>query len=209
MHQLPDRFINWAFRERGKLVVRQANGEDVAAHEVFLGFTRHTPAVITSGPAGLNGSIKGVGFIPKEEFIREILDIYMQQIDSKKDDTYPKRGLEILKQHIWAPGKEDAIDFTKLGTLELAKAHTWENLRENPIATLLFYQPPMISFELRCEAEIFEDRIYHRFLNAQHDIYHGAHIELWQNRPAYIFTIKEIFDNSVGKSAFGKKIYPF
>jgi hypothetical protein len=39
--------------------------EDVPSHEIFLGFTRHNPAVVSSGREGLNASIKGVGYIPK------------------------------------------------------------------------------------------------------------------------------------------------
>lgn len=208
MSEIPKKFIDWAYHQRAKIVRRQASGEDVPHHEIFLGFTRHTPTVISDGPAGLNGSVKGVGFIPKREYIDEILQKYILHINSPLDESYSQRGLTLLAELVWGEGKEEIIDFDFVGTLELAKAHTWANLCENPQATLLFYEPPMISFEVRCEVEIHENGIIHDFLNAQHDVYHHPNPPSWKNKPAYLFRIKEIFDNSVGKNAFGKKIYP-
>ena len=205
---MPKRFIEWAYRQRGELVRRQAFGEEVSHREVFLGFTRHTPTVISNGPAGLNGSVKGVGFLPKSEFLDEYIERYMAHIKSEYDDSYPRRGLDILSELLWSEEGAERIDFNLLGTLELAKKHTWANLRTNPAATLLFYEPPMVSFELRCDVEIHEKGPIHTFLNAQHDVYHGPNPKIWADRPAYLFRIREIFDNSVGKNAFGKRIYP-
>jgi len=208
MNDIPRKFIDWAFHQRAELVRRQARGEDVPESEIFLGFTRHTPAIITYGPAGLNGSIKGIGFIPKKEFLEDNLEKYLGHIHSPVDDNYSHRGLGLLSKLVWAEGRESIIDFEKLGTLELAKAHTWENLLQNPHATLLFYEPPMISFEVRCDVEIHEEGVIHEFLNAQHDVYHHPNPSSWSKKPAYLFMIREIFDNSVGRNAFGKKIYP-
>ena len=146
---LPKRFMDWGYRQRGELVSRQLAGEDMDRRDVFLGFTRHTPAVITDGPAGLNGSIKGVGFVPKKEHLQPILKRYLEHIESPADEGYSRRGLELLKEIIWGPESEEMLDFGILGTLELAKSHSWDNLRNNGEATLLFYQPPVISFELR------------------------------------------------------------
>jgi hypothetical protein len=205
---LPERFLNWAYRQRAKLVLRQAMGEDVSNEEIFLGFLRHTPAIITDGPAGLNGSVKGVGFIPKEEFIADILSDYIKHIEGPVNDGYSQRGLELLAKHIWGEDCEKKIDFRYFGTLELAMNHTWKNLQNSDSATLLFYEPPMISFEVRCKARIIKNGPVQKFLNAQHDVYHHPNPSLWEKRPAYLFEIMEIFDNSVGKNAFGKKIFP-
>jgi hypothetical protein len=46
-------------------------------------------------------------------------------------------------------------------------------------------------------------------LNAQHDLYHRPNPDGWKDRPAYIFVIDEIFDNSVTPKGFGKKIFGY
>ena len=205
---IPGQFIKWAYHGRAELVRQLHAGEEISRDSFFMGFTRHTPAIITNGPAGLNGSIKGVGFLPRKEHIGSILDKYKCHIQSPSDENYSDRGLKLLHDLFWAEGKDEIIDFSVMGTLELALDHTWHNLQDNDRATLLFYQPPMISFELRCRAEIHTDGEVHQFMNAQHDVYHGSNIEKWGERPAYLFIIEEIFDNSVGKNAFGKRVFP-
>jgi hypothetical protein len=92
----------------------------------------------------------------------------------------------------------------------MAKKHSWENYKVNPEATLIYYQPPVVSYELRGKIEIQEEGIYHQFVNAQHDVYHSPNVERWVTRPAYVFHIEEVFDNCVTKDGFGTKLqYPF
>jgi hypothetical protein len=205
---IPESFIHWAYYDRGDLIRRQAMGEDIPSHEIFLGFTRHNPAVVSYGPEGLNASIKGVGYIPKPEYLQETLDAYMEHIRRGWRDDYFKEGLKLLMRLIYGKDCKERIDFTRFGSLELALGHTWGNLQTNPVVTLLFYQPPEISYEIRGKAEIHEEgSVYHRLINAQHDVYHQPHVESWNNRPAYIFIIEEIYDNSATEEGFGSPIY--
>jgi hypothetical protein len=204
---IPEAFLNWAYGGRAALIRRQAEGERVAPHEIFLGFTRHNPAVVSYGPAGLNASIKGVGYVPKAEYVQETLDAYLEHIERGWRDGYSEEGLRLLMRLLYGDGCQERIDFTRLGSLELARHHTWDNLRANPSVTLLFYQPPSVSFEVRGRAEIHEaGSIYHRLINAQHDIYHQPHPEGWPKRAAYLFAIEEIYDNSATREGFGKRI---
>jgi hypothetical protein len=204
---IPEAFLNWAYHGRAALIRRQAEGERVAPHEIFLGFTRHNPAVVSFGPAGLNASIKAVGYVPKREFVQETLDAYLEHIGRGWREGYSEAGLQLLMRLLYGPGCLDRLDLACLGSLELAKDHTWANLRSNPAVTLLFYQPPAVSFEVRGRAEIHEEgSAYHRLVNAQHDIYHQPHPEGWAKRPAYLFTIEEIYDNSASPDGFGRRI---
>lgn len=205
--EIPESFIKWAYEQRAELIRRQAGGEQIPADRIFLGFTRHNPAVVSVGSAGLNGSIKGVGLVPKEPYVQETLDAYLAHIDTGWREGYSATGLQLLVRWLYGEGCRERLDFTRLGSLELAKDHSWINLRENPKATLVFYQPPAISFEVRCRVEIHEAGLYHTLVNAQHDVYHQPHPERWPNRPAYIFHIEEIYDNSATKEGFGKRIY--
>ena len=205
---IPESFIDWAYHGRGELIRRQAMGEDVPSHEIFLGFTRHNPAIVSIGPEGLNASIKGVGYIPKPEYLHETLDAYMEHIERGLTHDYFREGLKLLMRLIYGRGCKGRIDFTRFGCLELALGHTWGNLQTDPAVTLLFYQPPQISYEIRGRAEIHQEgSVYHRLINAQHDVYHQPRVENWVNRPAYIFVIEEIYDNSATEEGFGNRVY--
>ena len=205
---IPESFIHWAYQGRADLIKRQAMEEEVPSHEIFLGFTRHNPAIVSHGPEGLNASIKGVGYIPKPEYLQETLDAYMEHIQRGRRDGYFREGLKLLMRLIYEKDCKERIDLTRFGSLELALGHTWANLQNNPAVTLLFFQPPKISYEIRGRAEIHEEgSVYHHLINAQHDVYHQPHVESWVNRPAYIFIIEEIYDNSSTEEGFGNRVY--
>jgi hypothetical protein len=203
---LPERFHKWAYEGRAEMIRLMAGGAEVPPERVFLGFTRHFPTLVSNGPAGLNGAIKGCGFVPKPERIQETLDAYLAHINAGYRDGYSRAGLELLVKHIWGEGCADRIDFSVLGSLELAGKHSWTNLRADPRVALCYFQPPEVSFEVRGTVEIHESGIYHTFLNAQHDTYHRPAPERWPSRPAYIIRIAEIYDNSASKDGFGVRI---
>ena len=215
-----NRFFNWAYRTRGNTVKALAEGEKMAPEKIFLSFTSHDPVFISNGPAGLNGSVKGIGFIPKEEYLEEALAAYIEHIKTydPADKTYSDRGLKLLMKWLYSEEAEKNVDFSHIYSVEMAFKHSWANYQVNPEATLLFYQPPMLSFEVRGKMEIigehnelgsispFELPLIQQFINAQHDVYHAPNIERWVTRPAYKFKVEEIFDNSANKNGFGTKI---
>jgi hypothetical protein len=205
---VPEAFNKWSYTQRAALIRRQAEGEEIAPHEIFLGFCRHTPAVVSNGPAGLNASIKGVGFLPKAEFVQETLDAYLAHIATGwNEDDYSQNGLKLLMKYLYGDGCADRIDFMRFGTLELARDHTWKNFKADPTVTLLFYQPPVVSYEVRGRVEIHEEgSVYHKLINAQHDVYHQPSPDRWAKRPVYVFLIDEIYDNSARETGFGKRI---
>ena len=75
-------FFDWAFDTRANTVMKIYNGEQMPMEKMFLAFCSHEPAFVSYGPAGLNASVKGVGFIPKEEYLEETLEIYLEHIKS-------------------------------------------------------------------------------------------------------------------------------
>ncbi len=205
-------FFKWSFETRAKNVMAIYNKEDISRDRLFLNFTSHNPALITNGPGGLNGSIKGIGYVPKPEYLEEIFEKYMEHINSYDgdDEAYSQRGLALLVKELYNDDVRHRIDFSLLTTLEMAKNHTWENVQANNEATYIFYQPPVISYELRGKVEIDDDGIYKKFVNAQHDVYHAPNIERWVTRPALVFHIEEVYNNSVSKQGFGKQMkYPY
>lgn len=209
-----DRFFYWAYKTRADIVNQLLKGEDISKEKVFLSFCSHTPAFVSHGPDGLNAAIKGVGFVPKPQYLEETLEVYLKHINSYNadDNDYSQRGLAVLAKHLYAPEMLHRIDFNKLGSLELAKKHSWNNYRSNPEATLIFYQPPSISYEVRGRIEIADEKIsgkrevYQQLINAQHDVYHGPDKTKNDLNPAYIFNIEEVWDNSASKDGFGNKL---
>lgn len=215
-----NRFFNWAYRTRGNTVKALAEGQHMTPEKVFLSFTSHDPVFISHGPAGLNGSVKGIGFIPREEYLEEALAAYIEHIKTydPADKTYQSRGLQLLMKWLYSEEAEKTVDFSHIYSVEMAFNHSWANYQVNPEATLLFYQPPMISYEVRGTMEIigkrnelgtvspFELPLLQQFINAQHDVYHAPNINRWVTRPAYRFTVEEIFDNSATKTGFGTPI---
>jgi hypothetical protein len=187
-------------------VVRDlASGKEIGREELFLGFTRHTPALVTNGKSGLNASIKGVGFIPNDDVLPSLLERFMAHIKSEYDEEYGQRGLLILDKHLWS--NPENFSMLRLGTIELAKMGTWENIKENPSATLLFYQPPVVSFELRTNVIIHEDGLIHNFVNAMHDMYHKPDVSRWNERPVYELIVERITDKSATEKGFSRSVY--
>jgi len=199
MREIPQGFVDYVFKERRNLVMRMLEGK-ITKEEMLIGFTRHTPAVISYGPAGLNASIKGVGLVIKKEYLNEVTRILK---DKLKEEISMREALRILLDLVY---REDRIDFTKLSSIELAKKHTWTNIQQNPEVTLLFYTPPNVSYEVRCKASIHLNDSYWEFVNAVHDIFHGGKMTRdWSKYPVYIFKIVEVYDNS--PSSMGIRIY--
>ncbi len=169
--------------------------------DTLVGFMRHTPAVVSSGPGGLNASIKGVGVVHREEFLPDTL----QKIEAYLKEhprPAPRTSTGFLLDEIYVPEK---VDPTRISTIELARRHTYQNLKDGGAATLLFYEPPSVTYELRCTARCFHEGLLFRFVNGLHDVFHGRRDD-WSHTPVYIFTIAEIYDNHPKK--MGERIYP-
>lgn len=200
MKPVPEEFIDWIFVKRKELIEKMLSGK-VREHDIYLGFLRHTPAIATYGSAGLNASVKGVGFIHKEKYLGETIETLRESMKVRRSQM---EALKFLLEHIY---QREKIDFTRLTSIELARKHTWTNINKNPFATLIFYHPPTISYELRCKVKIHLNDVIHEFVNRIHDLYHGGkpQINKWNERPVYVFHIQEIYDNSPMK--MGQKIY--
>ncbi|WP_232460938.1 hypothetical protein [Thermococcus gorgonarius] len=169
---------------------------------MLIGFTRHNAAIITCGKAGVNGSIKGIGFVHREEFLSETIEKLREEL---RKPYNPRKALEFLLNEIYVREK---IDFTKFVSLELAKKHTWENvISGSREATILFFTPPSTSYEVRCEVEVHAGDEIWEYTNAVHDVFHRPKKPRdWSRTPAYLFRIREIYDNS--EDAMGVRIYP-
>ncbi|MGN1129583.1 MAG: hypothetical protein ACI4T6_11605, partial [Candidatus Flemingiibacterium sp.] len=149
-------FLEWAYRTRGNSVRDLAEGKEVSMDKMFLSFMSHNPIFVSDGPAGLNGAVKGIGFIPREEYLAEAMEEYKKHIQSyvKGDKSYSDRGLKILLKYIYSEDAEKTIDFEHVYGVEMAFTNSYKNYMVNPQASMVFYQPPMISYELKGKMEL-------------------------------------------------------
>lgn len=216
-----NKFFEWAFRTRGNAVKELAAGKMVSPEKMFLSFMSHNPIFVSDGPAGLNGAVKGIGFIPREEYLEEALEAYKKHIATyvKGDREYSQRGLKLLLDYLYGEKAEKTIDFKHVYGVEMAFTKSFENYKANPQGSMVFYQPPVTSFELKGKMEIIGEHheeneavdintlpVLQQFVNAQHDVYHLPNVERWKTRPVYKFTIEEIYDKSSTKDGFGTRI---
>ena len=205
-HGLPKIFLEEIFYARINLLKRFMKGEQFSFEKLVLEFTRTTPAVITYGPAGLSGSIKMVGFVPRKELIEEQA---RKAVHYAYDIDRPLGLGEVSRILLEEFYREDLLDLKLIGGLEMGFRHSWTNIRATRRATLLYFIPPDTSFEVRCSVDIHDDSgdPYKIYLNALHDMFHKPRRGR-SNYPAYVFHIEEIYDNSNTREGFGRMIYP-
>jgi hypothetical protein len=184
------------------------------------------------GTIATNAKIIGAGFVPRRDYIDEVTKVFKEHIkkegmdaastfafgrheyatkeDREKIRGYQKKALGLLLKYLYFE-KEDAekkMDFTKLCTIELGNqyperpAHAWNYAQEDKKATLLYFTPPVISFEIRCSVEVHLEGPYFDFTHAVHDAYFGEDpSEI--NQPVYIFNAEEVYNNSATPKGYG------
>jgi hypothetical protein len=230
MVELPERFLRWNYAGRRSHIKETLENEKSFA-EAMLGFLSHTPILCTAFKRGdetvfVNGKVVGTGYVVKKEYIEEMIAVFKRYLKSpseigtrgsKEFKDYQRGALELLLKHLYLDTDEakGKLDFTKIQSLELVgynktdpnrPAHGWESIQKNKDVCLIYYSPPYLSFEVRCTVDIHYDGLYHEYANVTHDLYHGGNTEKWKNRPAYIFNITSVHDNSATPQGFGVKI---
>jgi hypothetical protein len=166
----------------------------------------HSGAVATYGLGRLdsrftlNNAIKGIGLAPKDERIDEVIGRLRDTYESSMSEK-----MEVLKSFYEDP---DNIDWRKQTSLELYatpdfETHTFLNVMDNPVATLVFLDIP--SLELRTIARIVHpddktaltsEKKLLEFVNLAHSYMHGEFPRMY---PLLVFYIVEEFDNTPGR----------
>ena len=174
----------------------------------------HSGAVATYGLGRLdskftvNNAIKGIGLAPKDEY----LDKAIRRLEETYKEPMPRK-MDVLKSFY---EDENFIDWRKQTSLELYstpdfETHTFLNVMENPVATIVFCDIPC--FELRTivhivhpedETALDSEKKLLKFVNLAHSYMHG---EFSKQFPLLLFYIIEEFDNTPG-SKRGIRVMP-
>jgi hypothetical protein len=175
----------------------------------------HSGAVATYGLGRLdskftlNNAIKGIGLAPKDDNIDKAIGRLKETYESSMSEK-----MDVLKSFYENP---DFIDWRKQTSLELYatpefETHTFLNVMDNPIATLVFLDIP--SLEVRTIARIVHpddktaltsEKKLLEFVNLAHSYMHGEFPRLY---PLLLFYIIEEFDNTPGRKRGIRTIPP-
>jgi hypothetical protein len=206
--EMDDAFMEWNLSSRLEYL------ESISQGQMPSLAGPHAGAVATYGGGRrdsrllLNNAIKGMGFAPRREKMRELLE----RLKNTMDGDMPAK-LEILKENYRHP---EWWDRSKQVSLELYsrpefETHTFLNLMSNPTATIVFTDMP--SYELRTIARMVHprdesalpwERDLLEYSNLAHDYFHGQAPEPFALLAFYII---EQFDNSPG-SGRGRRVMP-
>lgn len=235
MVKLPDEFLEWNYYARRKLLEKVARREPLSPETMYLVAARHNPVLCTAAPRDdgtveVNGKVVGVGYVVKRDRLSEVIKALKEHVKAmderyeelKRDEEelrkalqeYSVKGAKLLLEYVYLPPERATkeVDFEKLATVELAKRlphsskHTWGILQRSRKACLVFFQPPLISFEVRSTITIHEGDEYHEYVTLVHDAFHYTPLERRADRPVYIFHVEEVYDNSPTPRGFGRRI---
>ncbi len=192
-------FIKWNVEKRLEFLEKIKTGE-------FPGWGGpHSGAVATYGLGRLdsqftiNNAIKGIGLAPTDEN----LDKAIGRLKETYENPMPEK-MGVLKSLY---ENADFFDWRKQTSLELYatpefETHTFLNVMENPIATIVFLDIP--SYELRTIARIVHpedetalasEKKLVEFVNLAHEYMHG---KFPRQYPLLLFYVVEEFDNTPG-----------
>lgn len=195
---LPTKFVDWIEQGRrsmyGKLMGKASPGF----------FTSHLPVVTTQSPGPgfpFNCSNKGVGFLPKPEYLQEFVDLFRRTLENTRGRPWQ----ESMKERIAAVSSfyfdRDRIDYRALSTLEIFEKGTYRNLSKLPLAAVHYTgnAPDYISFQVNCAVEIIRpDDPRHAFVHLARIMfeYDSFHISQTNFPYAYVLWISEVLDKT-------------
>jgi hypothetical protein len=179
--ELPKEFLNWQSTARLNAFQMMAdfNSEKVRT------MPAHLPVLATFGTGDfpVNLTSRGIGLLPKEEFILPLCELIEKTISESKgqpwQDTLPKRLAAIQSFY------------------EKPEGQTVENLKNNPKATLLYSgeAPKFPSYQMNGIMRfIYPGDIYFRFLLAARELFANDAFHIHQVRYpfGYLFYPTEI-----------------
>ena len=196
---LPGHLIDWMEEGRRGMYNRLKGKEDSVEF-----FSQHLPVLVTQSLNSVfpfNCGNKGVGFLPKEEYLEEYIERYRETMERTRgiawEDSLEQR-LETVAEFNF---NREVIDYRCLTSLEIFEKRTFNNLIQLPLASLHYtgHCPSYTSFQLNCGVEIAgQDDPRHTFIMLSRTMfeYDSFHIAQPQFPYAYLFWISEVQDKT-------------
>lgn len=198
IRELSDEFLDWNFKRRIEDLEMWNRGEMPPLAGPHSGMVATYGFRRDDTEFKINNAVKGIGFLPKEDKIEEIIALFEENWEA----PFPEK-LNIL--HEIYSTRTDIFDRTKQISLELYtssdfRTQTFLNLIHNPTSSIVFLDIP--SYEIKTIAQLIhpdeEDLSDYEkniviYINKVHDFIHGE-----SPRPsiAIVFHVIEQFDQS-------------
>ncbi len=207
MHELPQEFIDW------QLELRKSMFQRIKAQDFIPNFHAHLPVMATMNPNGqfpIHMATKGTGFLPKDEFLSEYIELFQDCLEQSKLKTWkeslPDRVAVMQDFYNYV----EKIDFRKLGFLEIFRGRTYRNILANPTAAVQFngQGPQYSSYQINGIAQVVDSKnLCYRFIYLARQLfeYESFHIQQPQYPCGYIFWVCEVYNKSPRGKA-GKRV---
>lgn len=218
---LPQKFIDWNFSNRKEMlkvfkdmIKGEASGTNIKLSGPHNGIVATYGYKRDDASFSLNNAVKGMGFLPKENKIKEVIDRLEKTIDSPMIEK-----LNILEElydnslEIFCKDKQVSLE---LYSNQESMTQTFLNQMSNPISTIVFLD--MTSFKLKTIVRILDpndlelseyDKDTVRYVNLVHSYFHG---NFSQKFITVVYYVNQVYDNSPrGKNpetGMGKLIVP-
>jgi hypothetical protein len=208
--ELPDEFAEWNFKSRIELLEKIKKNK-------FPSFAGpHNAMIATQGirrfdsKFAINNAVKGMGFLPKKDKMKEIIELLRSTINKNKNEK-----IDILINLYSKPN--EVFDRTKQISLELYstpefETHSFLNQMVNPRTAIVFLDIPC--FELKVIAQLLHpedselteyEKAMVEYVNLIHSYFHGKFDKKFI---ATVYHIIEVYNNSPGKNGRGVRMVP-
>ncbi len=158
--ELPQDFLDWQCQSRIDSFKKMAS---ISADSVRA-MPAHLPVLASMGDEEfpINLASRGIGLLPKKEFLQYYCDLIENEITQIRDQLWQttlSRRVAVIQGFYQSP---EQIDPFLLGGLDIFEGQTSENLRVNPIAALLYSgeAPQFLSSRLIVLFNLFTPGIY-------------------------------------------------
>jgi hypothetical protein len=207
----PKKFMRWNISSRNKAIDDILNGERPHLNGPHNGVVATNGYKRDDSLFALNNSVKGMGFIPKREKIKELMEL----LRSTQNSGHLEK-LDMIKS-LYA-NVESWFDLRGQLSLELyAQAdfltQTFINQAFNPVSTIVYLDIP--SYKFKAITQLLDphdptlgdyEKDLADYTNLIHSYFHG---EFTKQFITVVYWAIEIYDNSPGRSdARGLRIVP-
>jgi hypothetical protein len=203
LNVIPEQIMSWFVSSRQRFM------NDLRQGKPLKYFSAHLPVMATwnhHNPFPVNMTVKGIGLIPRTEYLEDYIDIFEGTLAESRALTWH----ESLSIRIDAMNRlyneVEVFEPTLLGGLEIFEGKAFENLQENAYTSLLYVGMShtedgiqYISFQVNGQVEILEkDSLSYRFLLASRKLFEFDKFHLYQpDYPfGYLINVMEVRDKS-------------
>lgn len=206
VREMPDEVFDWQCKARLESLAVLAKGG------MFGGFGPHLPVLSVRNAEGdfpVNSAAKGVGLVPKAEFLEHYIKRFSGLVEESVDIGWKDSLKARLQALIDLYNHPDHLDRSVFGSLELYAKRSYQGVLLDPRASLLFVDIDAgnLSYEIHVVAELHPpESAIHRFETSVHDLFHVPQGRKKVYPFAYLFRVVEVYDKTPGPRASSRLI---